>query len=212
MRKDIEISLRDLGGSSFYDVYVGQAHFYIDFNFFKDSKYQVPAELERTVLQYCISFNTMLRTEHHGIHEIRLRIRRKQFCIPTNFSVEHIINRIKLEASSCCSVCCHRDGYGSCKRAEYGQNWSYGDVQECEGFAREQNAYRSRHCPSEFSKWLKIRHDAHSYITDVYSKFLGRDKYQVIWDRRKCEFSEYDEAYDFIVSSLVERENVKALQ
>lgn len=110
--------------------------------FFKDSKYQVPAELERTVLQYCISFNTTLRTEHHGIHEIRLRTG-KQFCIITKFSVEHIINRIKLEASSCCSVCCHRDGYGSCKRAEYGQNWSYGDVQECEGFAREQNAYRS---------------------------------------------------------------------
>lgn len=34
MHNDIEISLRDLGGSSFYDVYVGQAHFYIDFNFF----------------------------------------------------------------------------------------------------------------------------------------------------------------------------------
>lgn len=211
MRKDIEISLRDLGGSSYYNVYVGSACFTIDFLFFKDSEYRVPKELERVVLQYCISFNTTLRTEHHGIHEIRLRPR-KQFCIPTNFSVEHIINRIKLEASSCCSVCRHRNGYGGCNSAEYGQNWSYGDVQECEGFAREQGAYRSRHCPSEFSKWLKIRHDAHSYITDVYSKFLGRDKYQVIWDRMKCEFSEYDEAYDFIVSSLVERENVKALQ
>lgn len=211
MHNDIEISLRDLGGSSYYNVYVGSACFTIDFLFFKDSEYRVPKELERVVLQYCISFNTTMRTEHCGIHEIRLRTG-KQFCIPTNFSVEHIINRIKLEASSCCSVCCHRDGYGSCKRVEYGQNWSYGDVQECEGFAGEQNAYRSRHCPSEFSKWLKIRHDAHSHIASVYSKFLGRDKYQVIWNNNTCEFSEYDEAYDFIVSSLVERENVKALQ
>ena len=124
MRKDIEISLRDLGGSSYYNVYVGSACFTIDFLFFKDSEYRVPKELERVVLQYCISFNTTLRTEHHGIHEIQLRTG-KQFCIPTNFSVEHIINRIKLEASSCCSVCRHRNGYGGCNSAEYGQNWSY---------------------------------------------------------------------------------------
>lgn len=164
MYKHVEIAVRDLGGSSFYDVYVGQAHFFIDLIFFKNCDYQVPEELERVVLQYCIAFKTTLRTEHHGIHEIRLRNGR-QFCIPTKFSVEHIINRIKLEASSCCSVCRYRDGYGGCKRAEYGQDWSYGDVQECEGFITEPDAFLSRHCPPEFREWCKIRPAAGSQHT-----------------------------------------------
>lgn len=72
MHRDIEISLRDMGGSSYYNVYVGSACFTIDFLFFKDSEYRVPKELERVVLQYCISFNTTLRTEHHGIHEVSI--------------------------------------------------------------------------------------------------------------------------------------------
>lgn len=35
MHRDIEISLRDMGGSSYYNVYVGSACFTIDFLFLK---------------------------------------------------------------------------------------------------------------------------------------------------------------------------------
>lgn len=189
-------------------VYVTESRGFIDLYRFKDSA--IYSKLFATVTERCHSF---IQTQDLKRFDVT-KISGSCYIIPADCSAELVIKIIELNAMSDCSVCIHRDDYCGCKHHEYGQNWSFGAVGDCEGFTLEHKAWSApsvkEECSGEFKKFLKMRKDVHDCMVQTGTNWGGEPVFRGIFGGKMYR-GVFDHVYYKILSLMVEKEMMETV-
>ena len=184
-------------------VYITYDGGFLDLYNFRDSK--IYSKLFSTVFEYCYKF---IQTPNLKMFDVTKRFGGGYF-IPADCSAELVIKIVKLNAMSDCAVCRYRDNYCGCTHREYGQNWSYGEVGDCDGFTLEYSRWDTpivtRECTDEFKKFLKAKKSAHKCMCQTGTTWGGDTIYTGIFNGKMYR-GDFKYVFYRILSLLIEKE------